>query len=311
MTTAYREGALELRRELLEEREVLLAEPLASCEPACRAELEVLRRRLESAEDDPLDHVREGLRLYGMTLEAGRSAGAQRRLKWRRTWLVVAIALGSVIALVGGRIGYQYATYDFLVNPCPGGVEDGKRHFVTRHDGMLGVDFGCEALSDEDCRIPCLREGRCSAEEGRCVARSEADCRQSLVCGYHGECARQGDRCVVGDAEDCRVSEGCRQDGSCSLKGSRCAPMSDADCRSSVRCAEDGLCRLGFEMCEPKYDPSADDCARIGHCIAAGLCTRLDLPEGCPGSGREMAAVTTRGGIEPSTEGAPATASGR
>ena len=303
--TAYREGPGEQRRELLERREELLAEPLGTCSAGCRNELEGLRRRLETAEDDPLDHVQQGLRLYAMTLEAGRAAGQQQGLRRRFAVTTGAVLLGSLLALIVGRIGYQYATYDFLMNPCSNGWVDGKRHFVIGHDGMLGLDFRCEAKTDEDCAEPCAREGYCVAEAGRCVPRSDADCRQSEICAYHGECERDGDRCVAANDADCRASDGCKLDGVCTFTGRRCEPRSDGDCKASARCRDEGFCRLGFSSCEQEHAPVVDECTRMSHCVETGICAPQDLPQGCIARGPAYATVTSRDKSEPNDDGIP------
>lgn len=280
--SAYRLGSAERRAELLGQRLELFAEPLSSCPPDVRSELTGLRRRLETAEDDPLDHVEEGLRLYGMALEAGRAAGQQRGLRRRHFYAVVVSTFGSMLALIAGRVTYQYVEHDQLVNPCVNWDYDGRRHEVVRHDGMLGIEYVCVAESDDDCAEPCAREGACAAEAGQCVPRSHAHCRQSEICRYHGECIRLGSRCVAGSDADCRSSEGCRLDGTCSFHGDRCRPRSDGDCKASVRCREEGLCRLGFGGCEQEHAPFADECTRMADCVRTGLCTPADLPEGCP-----------------------------
>lgn len=273
--TAYREGPEDQRRELLDQRDTLIADPIAACSAPCRAELQALRRRLETAAADPIDHVREGLRLYEMTLEAGRAAGQQQG--YRRRWglAVVAATVGSLLAVIGGRIAYQYATHDLLVNPCPRGTEDGRRHLVIGHDGMLGLDFRCEALSDDDCRLPCSRHGACAAVVGRCVAREPAHCRESLVCAYHGECSLRGGVCRAASSDDCRKSEGCRVDGACWFDGARCTPRDNEDCKASVRCRDEGFCRFAFGGCEQEHDPAVDECSGTSHCLGVGLCELL------------------------------------
>lgn len=290
--TAYRLGPGERRAELLTRRSELLAEPLSTCSAACRRELEGLRRRLETAEDDPLDHVQEGLRLYGMTLEAGRAAGQQQGLKRRGVALAACAFLGSLVAMVGGRLGFQWVDHDQLVNPCINGDYDGRRHEVIRHDGLLGLAFLCEARTDADCTEPCAREGDCVAQSGRCIPRTDAHCRQSEICRYHGECSRRGALCLADSHEDCGASEGCRLDGACSFDGARCRPMSDGDCKASARCVEEGFCRLGFDGCEQDHAP-VDECARMSHCVRMGLCAPEELPEGCSNNGvREASDVT-------------------
>lgn len=76
----------------------------------------------------------------------------------------------------------------------------------------------CAARKDADCRRAhwaCRLEGRCAARDGRCVATSDADCRDSYRCERDGWCTAEDGRCVAGRDADCADSVACEVLGRC------------------------------------------------------------------------------------------------
>jgi hypothetical protein len=104
---------------------------------------------------------------------------------------------------------------------------------------------------DPNCpvQIVCREEGRCTAEGGRCVAASAADCRSlSEVCYRFGRCTPDGENgCIVGSDADCQVSSVCTIYGGCHAKDGRCVALTDADCAASSGCQQYGWCTVNTE----------------------------------------------------------------
>jgi len=100
----------------------------------------------------------------------------------------------------------------------------------------------CPALAD------CRDEGRCTAEQDRCVAASDADCRQrSEVCARTGKCTATGGTCIATTDEDCKASSWCAVYGGCHAQQGRCLALSDADCQSSSGCKQYGWCTVNMQ----------------------------------------------------------------
>ncbi len=62
-----------------------------------------------------------------------------------------------------------------------------------------GLDGQCKAGDDVECRRArtCKEDGRCSAVNGRCQPKSDAECAQSSVaCGREKRCRHRASRCV-------------------------------------------------------------------------------------------------------------------
>ena len=84
--------------------------------------------------------------------------------------------------------------------------------------------------SDADCRTgrgsedfnPCAHDGLCTVEGGFCVARSDADCKRSVLCRRNGRCTATEGECVAGSGADCRQSEWCEHTKACTADKGRC-----------------------------------------------------------------------------------------
>lgn len=125
----------------------------------------------------------------------------------------------------------------------------------------LALAWAAAVATDEDCNRssidPCIREGRCTAQGGQCIATREADCRASWLCSQHGWCGLREGRCQAVAAADCAKTEGCAKGGTCSQREGRCVVGSDRDCQRSRRCTRYGLCTL---------DATAESCSKDVTC---------------------------------------------
>jgi hypothetical protein len=171
-----------------------------------------------------------------------------------------------------------------------------------RQDGLCNGLF--HQTTDADCRAApraCLVSGLCHAEDGRCVARSEADCHFSLSCIDRGICALKGGVCVsLPDESDygswCGRDTWLDQQGAdrCELSDGRCAgstphgacaqwknpeyvhrsACSSFECAAS--CAETGMCRM-YGHCAAGPDgfclPTEESCASSEACKQRGACS--------------------------------------
>jgi len=118
-------------------------------------------------------------------------------------------------------------------------TDDGCAHSETScgingqcHLGPAGT---CVVLTDDDCRMPfgmcsacefkgaCATEGKCTAENGACVAKSDDDCRSSQQCQFAGKCSLVVDECGAATDADCAASEVCRMAGQCTARDGICS----------------------------------------------------------------------------------------
>lgn len=85
------------------------------------------------------------------------------------------------------------------------------------HGTALAHDSACD--SSDACRI----QGRCSDDDGHCVAAVDQDCFASDFCRY-GKCRARAGRCIAASQQDCQRSWVCRQRGWCTLREGSCQP---------------------------------------------------------------------------------------
>lgn len=130
----------------------------------------------------------------------------------------------------------------------------------------------------------CFEEGRCSSNDGNCIARRVIDCLFSTACRDRGLCRPEAGRCVAGgkrlfervtpSAEEhaqrpgrapqnapvcshasnileCRHSHECAREGRCHFNGHRCVAATDGGCRQSAGCRDERKCH---------FDPDATAC---------------------------------------------------
>ena len=85
----------------------------------------------------------------------------------------------------------------------------------------------CGAGSDEDCAASsrCRQLGACTARLRKCVV-ADGDCRTSQACIVHGRCSEHtydaATRCVAGSNADCKDSTDCTDRGLCLAKDGVC-----------------------------------------------------------------------------------------
>jgi hypothetical protein len=177
---------------------------------------------------------------------------------------------------------------------------DGQLHEVERletNEGALGhadVAVATDTISGgspsvgvticaRPCELFCRHYGGCTYRHDRagaaCVARSDAECAQSMQCTSHGACAAAADECVASSSAACRASSHCKRYGACTLVGSGCEPAGDSDCRPSLACQDEGRCTFSTEpgispaASGPRCVASSDDgCRRARICRAEGRC---------------------------------------
>jgi|GEM_PF-3517678 len=163
-------------------------------------------------------------------------------------------------------------------------------HSCARDGGCRSVRGRCVPRSDDDCRAAtiCPRDGGCSAVEGRCGPVREADCRAAAACREEGRCALRDGYCVAGSDADCAASRVCEEAARCTALRGTCQIGSDADCARTETCRERGLCSWSGYGCRAGEHA---DCAASERCRAVGRCVydagRMDCVAGpgwCPPS---------------------------
>ncbi len=147
----------------------------------------------------------------------------------------------------------------------------------VKNDGGGAASVICVAGSDRDCRATteaCPIYGQCSLGERRCIAKSDADCRNAKVCAQQGECSASNGFCVATADADCKRSVACHLEGSCTAKDRRCVAGSDEDCRASeLSCQKRGKCTAKNGVC---IAAARADCVATLDCKERGWCTPID-----------------------------------
>lgn len=97
---------------------------------------------------------------------------------------------------------------------------------ICTYFGQCSARDGECLATEYDCTrsLACRHEGRCTFNGGRCVVGVD-DCARSYLCMRVGNCALDavGGRCVPRSEEDCRQSMACATGGVCHFDGSACA----------------------------------------------------------------------------------------
>ncbi len=160
-----------------------------------------------------------------------------------------------------------------------------KKHGSLQHDqcafaGLCTAKGGeCVAATDEDCKqsVVCKADGSCAATQGRCTlgATTRADCnRQHALrnpCKEDGRCTPKDGGCIATKDTDCTPLEACRRLGQCTAQEERCTAAKDADCRNSEACKDLDLCTRHAEgTC------AAADCRKTRACRQLGQCALID-----------------------------------
>ena len=168
-------------------------------------------------------------------------------------------------------------------------------------------DAECESEFGENKVSPCDAWGSCTADNGVCVASSDADCKRSFLCTNWGQCTAREGKCVASKTADCKSSRWCKDSGThCVLVGDVCAlgALSDADCGQEygiegdkfIPCAERGDCTVKDGRCIATKD---SDCKQSDWCKTMGMCSLTErnscsvgsdadcrLSESCRSSGK-------------------------
>jgi len=128
----------------------------------------------------------------------------------------------------------------------------------------------------EHCEDSCELYGKCTFEDGLCVARSD-DCLNSGECRTYGLCDAKRGLCVANSDRNCALSEYCLLQGRCKSKNGICV-VSSKGCQKTPRCKLFGLCSEYEGVCFVKNDSDclqSHVCSEVGECFALlGRCMR-------------------------------------
>lgn len=153
---------------------------------------------------------------------------------------------------------------------------------ACRSEGLCDADPDgkCIASNDDDCKDAVAKKrpyrgaklcddlGRCHASDGRCVVKSDADCRGAEICRRLGRCGAKAGECIAVSSSDCEGTRGCQEQGSCSALDGTCKLTKQSDCAHA--CKQLGLCKFSKGRCIPS---SADDCRKSTiACLRRGKC---------------------------------------
>lgn len=276
----YRSKLDEIRTRVIEERRALegrrtaLGKTVRALPRALRRDLE----RLETELSGPLDtepaarSFERALAEYADCLEtalcfadhAERARRARRRRAFRVASWVLPGALILSVPLLAPMVERMERACDSV---C---YEDG-RCTLRLLRALAGAGERACALDDaEGCGFVCRAYGACTVAGDRCVAATDADCRQSLVCALEGRCTVFGGRCIASSEAECRASEQCRIGGRCSWVGEVCLAVTAADCARSQGCRLFRNCAL-----DPRRGCVSPEeiCRNSPDCEQAGLCS--------------------------------------
>jgi hypothetical protein len=129
-------------------------------------------------------------------------------------------------------------------NECVVGAEGCRGSAECRATGACSVaGAACAAVTREDCAgiDSCKRDGRCTPQNGRCVATAE-DCAKTRACIQLGKCTPLDEMCSTLSSGDCARAEICTEQGYCTFRNGSCVLASDEDCKKTRACRVDGLC---------------------------------------------------------------------
>ena len=108
----------------------------------------------------------------------------------------------------------------------------------------------CETYKTIECRgreQTCKGEGRCTGSDGRCVAGSDEECRESKLCETDGRCTAKDGKCVAASAKDCATI--CEMQGRCTVEDGNCIAASREDCKESSACKTADRCVAKLGRC--------------------------------------------------------------
>lgn len=125
-------------------------------------------------------------------------------------------------------------------------------------EGLCTAVAGVCVASAEGCKSGrmCKSAGACSLEDGRCVAKTDADCTSAAVCLEIGQCSARDGVCAITKDADCAHAKGCLVSGQCSFDEGACVVLKDADCALSALCKAHGQCTAAKGKCIAEHHPS-------------------------------------------------------
>ena len=165
-------------------------------------------------------------------------------------WLPL-VAMLSVLMLVGCKGESEKADKSPESNlgakctnssDCSGGLKCGHETFARRVHGMQydmkrtpprtcvsrdtydcqsTVVAGRDKLPRPNYQVRCGADGLCTAIDGKCVAGSNTDCKQSGDCKGEGKCTAKDGKCIATDTS-CKQTSRCKRDGKCTAKDGVC-----------------------------------------------------------------------------------------
>lgn len=97
---------------------------------------------------------------------------------------------------------------------------------------------------------------------------SPPECRK--LCTVVGKCTLQDGKCIATSPEACRASFGCRTGGLCEVRDGKCAAVKDSDCEKSDLCEAEGRCVAVNGRCENKNTMPAGSAEPSGSAKPAG-----------------------------------------
>lgn len=147
---------------------------------------------------------------------------------------------------------------------------------------LVAALWGALACGSRETKESCLRNDECKQKglcavnaRGECYANDDSICKQSRFCRYVGECtlSEEEGRCIAKTLDDCRNSTACKDSKRCVPSGGECIQINPGFCRiSSARCSTHGECSLDSirNVCIARTD---NDCASSQACTMLGRCS--------------------------------------
>ncbi len=148
----------------------------------------------------------------------------------------------------------------------------------------------CVVACDANCANATLRcplSGECTAVDGECVVRGDADCKGSKNCAQFKRCVEGvlGGGCVTAEVANsfCKTQDACKQGGACKGTDGNCIDPSDpTNCAKTFACHAQGRCSWDGERCTAL---TVADCKGMWcgeHCaVKGGVCKLADTDEAC------------------------------
>lgn len=145
---------------------------------------------------------------------------------------------------------------------------------ATTSSGQFQIKIADKCTRSRDC----VELGLCSTnKKGECVAKTNTDCRQAVVCRGGGKCQVERGKCIPSQYS-CRYSTGCKKEGLCIYGKKECTATNVLDCLASVGCWKFGKCHHQNGKCVALF---AEDCRRSFACKVYGSCSLHERDSDC------------------------------